>query len=347
MGSCQSVHSPRNNQPIVYSQKPNSVDKIEEIKEVNNLDKMIICQSCKKNFSENEFIPKNLPCGHTICSICILNIKEKFSKIKCPFDNTIFEKNSIFPTSFAILDLMKNSSKTNNVNERNSDSNSMTNDIHKLALIEIQNILTATKCIISDTKLNDSYIKKIAKNILEVSKKKYVDFYFSVKIFLFSKIYNYCLEGISSCPIKTPSPIYTNCKFENNNWICHAYILGIDNASRKFLTKQPQNFPFLEEDIKQLVVEEMKTALKGKKYYNNEEAMQIIRLILDNLLKNLKNVLNNYCFSLECVLKMRTEGMVLTKEADYLMKGIDGTTWIAENLNEFYSFLIFITVFKI
>ena len=46
-----------------------------------------MCDNCGKNFNLGMNLPYFLPCGHTMCKICLDNIWEKNFNIKCPLDN--------------------------------------------------------------------------------------------------------------------------------------------------------------------------------------------------------------------------------------------------------------------
>ena len=74
--------------------------------EINFDDINLKCPLCENKYSENLVIPKNLPCGHTICKDCILKMKMKTNEnsniLKCPFDRNEYAYNE-FPTSNNIL----------------------------------------------------------------------------------------------------------------------------------------------------------------------------------------------------------------------------------------------------
>lgn len=72
--------------------------------ELNFDDLNLNCPICEHKYSETIIIPKNLPCGHTICQECINRIHNQQTSLlmKCPFDRIEFEFQN-FPTSYTIL----------------------------------------------------------------------------------------------------------------------------------------------------------------------------------------------------------------------------------------------------
>ncbi len=69
------------------------------------------CPLCENKYSDILFIPKILPCGHTICFECLIRLKKKYadnnSVMKCPFDRMEYPYQE-FPTSFTILKSLNN-----------------------------------------------------------------------------------------------------------------------------------------------------------------------------------------------------------------------------------------------
>lgn len=55
--------------------------------EIDFEEKIRKCPVCENKFDSDSALPKSLPCGHTICNICICNVLTKSSITKCPFDN--------------------------------------------------------------------------------------------------------------------------------------------------------------------------------------------------------------------------------------------------------------------
>jgi hypothetical protein len=74
--------------------------------ELNFEDEDLKCPICEKKYCNIFKIPKNLPCGHTICQDCIGKIKTLSLNysflVKCPFDQLEYEFQN-FPTSYTIL----------------------------------------------------------------------------------------------------------------------------------------------------------------------------------------------------------------------------------------------------
>ena len=57
------------------------------------------CKSCYELFDEQQRVPRNLPCGHTYCEICldqVLSIKKKLECPECRFKvDTLIKPNSL------------------------------------------------------------------------------------------------------------------------------------------------------------------------------------------------------------------------------------------------------------
>ena len=342
MGTCQSINNKSDYKSSIepVKDRPN---KSNQLAVFNN--PLLICQACKNQYTEQHYIPKNLPCGHTICSICILNMKENSPIISCPFDSHVIESPNL-PTSLAILNMIKEAEESSEI--RNKKFN-FKDEIKNIVLVKVDEVLKNSKCIISDSVKNDEYIKIIVEKSIKSLRDKYLNHYFSVKVFLFSKIYNYCIDGQSYLPINDEKYTYMDhCIYENSNWICHVYVLACTKSQRTMKDNTKSfTFAFIEEDVKNMVIDLIKTTISKKEYYNNDEAVNEMNGLIKVLMSDMKNFLVNYCFSIEFVFKNRTEGFLLAKEADYMEKGVDGTIWVSDMVNKFYSFFIFVTIFKI
>ena len=46
-----------------------------------------MCDNCGSNYNVSTHIPYYLPCGHSICKMCLDEIWEKSFNIRCPLDN--------------------------------------------------------------------------------------------------------------------------------------------------------------------------------------------------------------------------------------------------------------------
>ncbi|XP_063614954.1 nuclear factor 7, ovary-like, partial [Penaeus indicus] len=66
-----------------------------------------LCQICFTCYDSEAKRPKILPCGHTFCSQCLLNIRKKERSIACPLckQETVVTDLSQLTTNFSILDL--------------------------------------------------------------------------------------------------------------------------------------------------------------------------------------------------------------------------------------------------
>lgn len=46
------------------------------------------CTSCFEVYDEEKKIPRNLPCGHTYCEVCLTAIYSKKKRLECPICQT-------------------------------------------------------------------------------------------------------------------------------------------------------------------------------------------------------------------------------------------------------------------
>ena len=60
------------------------------------------CEICHEIYTESYRIPLNLPCGHTLCDICIDEIKKHSPQFKCPYCKADV-RDLNFPKSYQIL----------------------------------------------------------------------------------------------------------------------------------------------------------------------------------------------------------------------------------------------------
>ena len=69
-----------------------------------------MCENCKETFNLSTKMPYLLPCGHTLCRICLENIWEKQKKLKCPFDQIEHINHHIdsLPRNEILIDIIKN-----------------------------------------------------------------------------------------------------------------------------------------------------------------------------------------------------------------------------------------------
>ena len=98
--------------------------------ELNFDDLNLKCPLCENKYSSTTLIPKNLPCGHTMCQDCIQKIINKNTALNsstmiCPFDKIEYEFQN-FPTSYTILKTIEN------LIEKNENINNLINFLLKL-----------------------------------------------------------------------------------------------------------------------------------------------------------------------------------------------------------------------
>ncbi len=77
----------------------------------------IICAICMESFNDSNNAPKLLPCSHTLCLQCLLNLQDnrkkgpKADRFQCPEcrSNLSVPKTGIreFPTNRYVLDMMQ------------------------------------------------------------------------------------------------------------------------------------------------------------------------------------------------------------------------------------------------
>ena len=69
------------------------------------------CGICFVSYDTKDHAPRFLPCGHTLCSHCLVDTITRPALRKCPFDNASFgsSQNSLasFPLNFALLSLLE------------------------------------------------------------------------------------------------------------------------------------------------------------------------------------------------------------------------------------------------
>jgi len=69
------------------------------------------CNGCFSNYDPKERAPRVLPCGHSLCSKCLVDLMNKPKFQKCPFDGITFahSQNSLacFPLNFIVMDLLE------------------------------------------------------------------------------------------------------------------------------------------------------------------------------------------------------------------------------------------------
>jgi len=290
---------------------------------------------------------KNLPCGHTICSICILNLIQQENIVRCPFDRSEYDKNSYFPNAETILDMINSAKNDQNLNKQTNEKDMMMEQIRKLMYNEIKSELDGTSFIV-ESKENDNHIMNISVNICIGLKTNFQNFYFSSKVFLLSKMKNYTMDSIDYNP--SSNLLYVSAYYEDSNWICYSYALLFDKNERRFNYKQPSDFYFKTGEIKDIISEEIMKAMYNRDYFNLEESNKLVKLLLKLSSQKLQEfLLKDYSFSIECLFKSKKEGFALGKECDNVMQGLEGTTWIIPegNLNSnAYSFFIFVSIFK-
>ena len=47
------------------------------------------CPKCSKYYNDKDYVPLNLPCGHTYCRICIRGLYKVERSIDCPVCLTV------------------------------------------------------------------------------------------------------------------------------------------------------------------------------------------------------------------------------------------------------------------
>ena len=78
-------------------------------------DLILDCEICSDKYDEGDRTPLTLPCGHTICKQCILNIYQPTKpKISCPKckKNFSFNTDVDIPKNFTLLSHFDHLSKT-------------------------------------------------------------------------------------------------------------------------------------------------------------------------------------------------------------------------------------------
>lgn len=81
---------------------------------MHNMESSLECEVCMVPYNSNEHRPRFLPCGHSMCSSCIIEtIRTCHSNLSCPFCRTecgtAVKTVDDFPTAFALLNLIDNS----------------------------------------------------------------------------------------------------------------------------------------------------------------------------------------------------------------------------------------------
>jgi len=67
----------------------------------------IPCENCKEFYDLQKRIPISLPCGHSLCKVCLADVFKRLSYIKCPVDSKKhFLKLDDFPTNFLVRKLI-------------------------------------------------------------------------------------------------------------------------------------------------------------------------------------------------------------------------------------------------
>ena len=113
------------------------------------------CNVCYLSYDTKVYAPRSLPCGHTVCSNCLMKILNGQNLRKCPFDNKTFYPSQTslenFPLNFVLMDLLEQ--KNNNICKAHPDE--------KLKLM----CLTDNRKICSECAINEDHkdhqVKKI------------------------------------------------------------------------------------------------------------------------------------------------------------------------------------------
>jgi hypothetical protein len=79
------------------------------------------CNLCEKPYNLTDKLPFILSdCGHSLCSNCLKNLKNTInSSFKCPFDNLLYEKKSVFKNNLFLIQRIKEQNR----NEVDSKTN--------------------------------------------------------------------------------------------------------------------------------------------------------------------------------------------------------------------------------
>jgi hypothetical protein len=266
-----------------------------------NIISYITCPICEQNIDDQKVLPRNLPCGHTLCNICIEDIKRKASeKYKCPFDRIEIDMALPTPVSAFLLEINSSSSVIN----KQKTFLSMKTEI-KIRSVVFDSI----RSILSNRKFKGSIIKKYLEFIASEIKNqiKKLDNYenylnFSIVVFLFNKEIKFSSNG--TCYNHFNDEIHFCEEYEDDQWKCVCFIYVYNATNLKLV----QGTSFIENrDIELIQKNSLKEIEKllncGKKVDQILEDKDLIYNVCEKIKdKVLKDIKANYSFSVDCLL---------------------------------------------
>ena len=278
-----------------------------------NIESFVLCPSCDNKF-DNDIIPKNLPCGHTICQICFETLK-RISKMKdyiqCPFENNNFKIDENLPvsTSFYILQL-------NQQIQENLDTlepSKFEKKIRNMAYSSMKTTLVNNKYDENKRKTYSELISTdIKKKLNEILKE---DHTFSYILFLFKKDFSFSFACSSFNYYN--EEVHCHEKYEDNDWVCVSYIYIFNNSNNSKDLKGGNEFTLLSpqvikkknqiekltqpDDMLKLVTFEIEKFVFGKEY-NQNEANTYGAFICENIKNNLRSLQQNYSYCVDCII---------------------------------------------
>ena len=76
------------------------------------MEAFLICKNCNNKYDTDKRQPVVLVCGHSCCKECYLtSFQPQENKVKCPFDDKMFDTPSELPINHLVLELLKSSNR--------------------------------------------------------------------------------------------------------------------------------------------------------------------------------------------------------------------------------------------
>lgn len=260
----------------------------------------ITCPICEQNIDNVKILPRNLPCGHTLCNICIEDIKKKASiKYKCPFDRIEINMNQIIPISSFLLDI--NGFLSESKNDKTYLNTKIEMKVRNIAYSSMKTILFNRKYKIANIK---KYLELIASEIKDKIKiidnnENYLNF--SIVIFLFQKDVKFISNG--TCFNYFNDEIHCTELYVDDEWKCLTFIYVYNSKNLKLFIDQNclDNNEIIK--VQKQCIREIEKLLSGK---TNEMINDDTQIALDlcEVIKNkvMKDMKANYSFSVDSLI---------------------------------------------